>query len=406
MKLLQDKSRFKIGQVCIAGSTGKKTTIFSSDVDCVLFINDTNPPFKEVLEDFYDILTMTDSFKIRDVRLTKFSVQFKANDLDFDLLPAANFSYDQIGDHSSDEQHRKTLDRIKRDPRKFGYLYSGSLANEAVKFMKRQDGFAHEMVRLSKFWYKTLYFDEYVTGAKGSIELIAIYAATKERNYDSSSYLRCFKQILTLLTKFDELNIVFEKEYKFAEHQVLDNGRPRLMDPVNPYNNFAENWPEKSIKLIKIYANETNRRLEWLADRKIIHLNILFQPQPIQMPLLSEANIKHSVWLVGCLDYNLLPDLKIRNDAFLEDPHRRIGLKILENYFRFMSYSVMASPNCSAVEVQRSIQDLISSHVLNRKVDWTEATDVNHENYDVTFTVPFSNGKAIRISFRLKININ
>lgn len=244
------------------------------------------------MEDFSDILTISDSFKIRDVHVTNYSIQFKANDLDFDLLPAVNFSvncHDAEGDHLSDEQHRKTLDYIKRDPIKFGYLYSGSLAKATVKFMKRQDGFVNEMVRLSKFWYKILYFDEYVSGAKSTIELIAVYTANKELNYGFVSYLRCFQQFIKYLTKFDELNIVFEKEFKFQEHQVVDNSRPRIIDPVNPYNNFAKNWSEKSIELIKGYANGTNARLEFLADRNCALLNIFFEPQPIHTPLLSEV---------------------------------------------------------------------------------------------------------------------
>lgn len=364
-----------------------------------------NPPFKEVLEEFNDILTMSDSYKIRDVRLTKYSVQFKANDLEFDLLPAANFfvnCHNDNSDHLSDEQHRKTLDYIKPNPEKFGYLYSGSLAKATVNFMKRQDGFAHEMVRISKFWYQTLYFNEYVSGAKNSIELIAVYAALKERNYDSLSYLRCFMQILNYLMKFDDLNVVFGNEYKFPEHQILDKGRPRLMDPVNPYNNLVKNWSRQSIELIKLYANETNRRLQFLANGNLIQLNILFEPQPMHMPLLSEIFPKHNnhtQWLVQRLDYNSLPDLKIRNNKFMEDPRRRIGLEILKTYFSLMVYSVVASPDYTAEKVKETIQNIISSHVINKKIEWTSSTD-KHEDFDVTFTVPF-NDKAIRISYRL-----
>lgn len=195
---------------------------------------------------------------------------------------------------------------------------------------------------------------------------------------------------------------MFENEYKFPEHQVLDNGRPRLMDPVNPYNNFAKNWSEKSIEWLKYYANVTNRRLQILADGKIAQLSILFEPQP-HMPLLSELfpyGSNYTQWLVGCLDYNSLPDLKIRNNKFLEEPRRRNGLEILRNYFHFMIYAVMASPNCSEMDVKKSIQDLISSHVINTKIEWVSSAE-KHEDFDVTFTVPFSNARAIRISYRL-----
>ncbi|KAG4079675.1 hypothetical protein HA402_009061 [Bradysia odoriphaga] len=407
IKLLQDKSRFKIGQVCIAGSGGKRTTIFSSDVDCVLFINEMRPPFKEVLNDFYEILTLTDSFNIRNVRTTQYTIQFTANGFDFDIQPAANFfahCHNETGEHLSNEQQRRTLDIIKADPAKYGYPYSGSLAKATVQFMKEQNAFTHEMVRVAKFWYKTLYFDEYVSGAKSAIELVAVYAAGKERNYGSVSHLRCFGQVVKYLMHFDEMNIVFEKEYKFAEHQPVDGRRPRLLDPVNPYNNFASNWSRKSIELIKCFAKETNRRLQILADGKMAQLNVLFEPQPTRLAILSKVfpDTSHrSQWLVGSTDYNSLPDLKVHNEKFMDDPDRRMGVEILKDFFRTVAYSANASPNTGPVEVKTVIENLISSHVLNRKVSWVPASAERHEDFDVTFTVPCTNDKAVRVSYRL-----
>lgn len=404
VKLLQKESRFDIGQFCIAGSSGKRTTIFNSDIDCVLFINDECPPFEKVLTDFQEILELTESFKIRDIRTTQYTVQFKVNDFEFDIQPAANFfphCEDKTGDELSDDQHCRTLDINKLDPSKYGYLYSGSLARATVQFMKRQDGFAHEMVRLAKFWYKTLYFDDYTSGAKSAIELVAVYAARKESNYASASHLRCFGQVLKYLKNFDEMNIVFENEYKFAKHEPVDDGRrPRLLDPVNPYNNFASNWSRKSIDLMKRYAKETYRRLQVLADGRIVQLNVLFEPQPTCLPIFSQVFPKTSNgrnWLVSSVDYNSMPDLKIRNNKFMEDPNRRISLEILKGYFQFVLYSVRASPNSG--QAKEAIENLISSHVYGQKLTWVPSGE-RHEDFDVTFTVPCSKDKAIRISYR------
>lgn len=115
MNLFKTKSRFPIGRVCIAGSTGKKTTINNSDVDCVLFINDAQPPFAAVLDDLENILTMADAYKIRNVRKTKYSIQFKAFDLDFDILPAANFTVNESvgGDALINLQQQRVLAHIK-----------------------------------------------------------------------------------------------------------------------------------------------------------------------------------------------------------------------------------------------------------------------------------------------------
>lgn len=137
----------------MAGSSGKKTTIIGSDIDCVLFVNGERPSFKGVLTDIENILTLTDSFNIRDVRKTRYSVQFKALEFEFDVLPAVNFTEGlQLGgDELIDEQQKRVMRIIKENP-KAGYMYSSSLAFSSVRFMKRQDGFANEMVRIAKYW--------------------------------------------------------------------------------------------------------------------------------------------------------------------------------------------------------------------------------------------------------------
>lgn len=154
IKLIQTRSKFDIGRVCISGSSGKKTTVISSDIDVVLFINDETPRFTDVLEDFENILTMTDSFKIRDVNKRKYSIHFKALDFEFDVLPAANFtqSIQANGDDLIDIQRERVLAQIRKDPKKYCYMYSSSLAEAATRFMRRQPGFANEMVRIAKFW--------------------------------------------------------------------------------------------------------------------------------------------------------------------------------------------------------------------------------------------------------------
>lgn len=153
-KLIQLKSKFKVGHVCIAGSTGKKTTIITSDIDCVLFINNELPLFEDVLDEWKDILTMTDSYQIRDVHTTKYSLQFKAFDFEFDILPAVNFTVGMQldGDTLINIQQQRVLAHIKKDPKKYSYPYSSSLADASNRFMERQNGFVNEMVRIAKFW--------------------------------------------------------------------------------------------------------------------------------------------------------------------------------------------------------------------------------------------------------------
>lgn len=150
-KLIQQKSKFKVGRVCIAGSTGKKTTIMASDVDLVIFINNELPLFKDVLNEWEDILTLNE---ISNVHKTKFSIQFNVCGLEFDMLPAVNFitGIQADGDTLIDIQQQRVLAHIAKDPKKYGYSFSSSLADASIRFMGRQSGFVHEMVRIAKFW--------------------------------------------------------------------------------------------------------------------------------------------------------------------------------------------------------------------------------------------------------------
>lgn len=154
IKFLQAKSKFKIGKVCIAGSTGKKTTIMGSDIDFVLFINGKEPPFEDVLDDLQNIVDMSDKFNMGKARKTPYSIRFKALEFDFDVLPAANLTVGLHvgGDEFIDEQQNQVLKIIAKDPKKYSYMYSSSLAYSAVRFMKQQDGFVNDMVRLAKYW--------------------------------------------------------------------------------------------------------------------------------------------------------------------------------------------------------------------------------------------------------------
>ncbi|XP_055298386.1 2'-5'-oligoadenylate synthase 1A-like [Sitodiplosis mosellana] len=403
IELLQTKSKFDIGRVCIAGSIGKKLTIIGSDIDFVLFINDERPMFGDVLEDFDNILTMTDSFNIRDVHVTKYSIQFKALGFEFDVLPAANFTkgLQLQGDTLIDIQQQRVLEHIAQDPKKYGYMYSSSLAEAAVRFMKQQDGFVNEMVRIAKFWFKTLHLNDLRnrSGAKNCIELIAVYVAKQEENMETKSYLRSFKRFIDYLKNFDNLNIHFETD----EHRVLNKSRPRVMDPVNPYNNLAKNWDRQSIQLVKAYAHESNRRLEVLANSRAARLDQLFEPQPVYRPDMGEMferNPTKIQWLVGTETFSRLPDLKVRNERFHTDHKLWGGLENIKKYFQFAILASTVS-SCDENEMKEVVLNTISRQIYNSKVTRVSAEGEKHEDYDVTFTIPSSNQTAIRISYRL-----
>lgn len=241
-----------------------------------------------------------------------------------------------------------------------------------------------------------MHFGDYVSGAKSCIELIAVYAANQEEKMGTKSYLRSFERFINFLQNFDNLDI------HFGEHQVLDKNRPRVMDPVNPYNNLAKNWDRKSVELVK-YAKETKRRLDTLANIRTVRLDQLFEPQPVFRPDMSgmfEYNSNESQWLVGTTASVSIPDLKVRNERFRTDFKLRNGLDILKVYFQIAVYVSRAS-SYDENKMKEAVQNTICKQVYNTEFTWCSAGNEKHEDFDVTFTIPFSNQNAIRISYRL-----
>lgn len=251
---------------------------------------------------------------------------------------------------------------------------------------------------VSFFRYKTLDFNDYVSGAKYCIELIAVYAANQEEGMQTRSYLRSFQRFIKYMQNFDNLNIHFERN----EGQVLDKNRPRVIDPVNPYNNLTKNWDPKSIQLIKDYAIESNRRLQALANGGPARLEVLFEPQPVysldMRQIYKYGQTERSQWLVSTDTFSLLPDLKIRNEKFHTDDQLWIFLDLLKKYIQMTVFASNAS-SCDENYTKEAVGNTIAKQVCNTKLSWCSRND-QHEDYDVTFTVPFSNQKAIRISFR------
>lgn len=400
--MLQAKSRYSIDRVCISGSAGKKTTITGSDYDVVLFINGRLPPFKDVLNDFEDILNATDSYHIREVRTTRFSIQFKALNFEFDFLPATNFAQGIQGDIDQiiRKQKEELLKRIKEDPEKNGYMYSSSLAEATIDFIKRQDSFAHQMMRIAKTWYKSLHFEEYISGAKYCIELIAVHAANKENDSPKKEYLRAFRCFIGDMQKFDNLDIHFEENGNSHQWNGYQH-RPRVIDPANPYNNLAKLWDRSSIEKVKRYANETARRLELLAERRIQFTN-LFEPQPSTLPFLVNTfkSLNSENWVIGIEEYSGLPDLKIQNEKFGNDRALRSCLDILKRYFPLAIHTAMASPNGDVSQAKGAVTKTIDAQVLNRPhTQWSPGFGHQQGN-DFTFTIPASNHQAIRVSYR------
>lgn len=250
-----------------------------------------------------------------------------------------------------------------------------------------------------------MHFHDYVSGGKNCIELIAVYAAIQElKKMNTKSYLRCFKRFITYIQKFDDLNICFETN----DHQIVDKNRPYVIDPVNPYNNLASNWDDKSIQSLTNYADETNRRLNIFADLRVIRLDETFMAQPVYRPDMRQIfayDSTRSQFLRSRVTYNsLLCDLKVRNSNFYTNSKLIKSLEILKNYL-WQTINASKASGYNENQMNEVVQNMSSRQILDDKRKSISAENEDHENYDLTFTIPFDSPKnsqiAIHISYRL-----
>lgn len=232
------------------------------------------------------------------------------------------------------------------------------------------------------------------SGAKNCIELISVHAAIEEMA--TKSCLRSFEHFIMCIQKFDDLNIAFGSN----GHQCV---RPRVMDPVNPYNNLASCWDPDSIKLLKQYARETSKRLQHLESSDNALLDKLFEPQPVyrsDMPeILGFDPMKLKIEL-GTTPYSLLPDLKVRNEDFHKDYKLRMFMDTIQKYYQSAIHASKAS-GYDENQITKAVQHTIDKQICNRDEQTWSPAEGKHEESDITFTIPINSTKAIRISHRL-----
>ncbi|XP_037044768.1 uncharacterized protein LOC119080484 [Bradysia coprophila] len=286
-EILKVKSVYKIDRFFFAGSFGKRTNTIQSDVDCVYFINGHLPPFEGILREFYDICNQASvkkSFNSFEINLNKKSINFEINGRE--MVLATNFAMD-FKKHRSKRHHQQmgVLEQIKLNPAKNCYQYSSALAESTLFFMKSRVSFANEMARISKCWFQAIGRDFHISGASTFIELVAVYAARK-----NMPYLKAFIRFLEELMNFEKLDVSFNSFRAISkDHKLANHALPRVIDPVNPYHNFAGYWCDKvdDIQALKRSAAFTMERIQQLVldqrvtDNEDLVKSLLHQPNRV-----------------------------------------------------------------------------------------------------------------------------
>ena len=404
--LLQKYSSSKVDRCRLLGGVGKKTSLsVKFDYDCVIYVNDLDPPFDHLLDDWHDIFLLHLPELKGEMKMTNYSIQFKVDEFDFDILPAPNY---KGVDHDLMSQANIIWKKISQETTgrkraKISRLYSGGLSELALQFIQTQSSFIHNLCRLAKFWNCTILFEQYVSGRSSILECLAVKAGQEEEQAatnDKLSLLRAFRRFLISLTKNQQIAVMFFQYYD--QNRVPMPERPYVIDPSNPYNNLLADVADDFLPTLTKYAAETLKRLDNCEKNFPIECAKLFDPQPNLGALFKpHIDINSVEFMIGTCSNNkgCSPTLIVRRDKF--------DSVLLEQMKQFISCALTSINDMYIAEDEESIRKkvieattkFVDRSFYGKDNTWVSATK-RHEDCDITFILPLKtkNNYAVMIS--------
>jgi hypothetical protein len=387
---LKAKSKYKIDRTRITGSVEKGTAIKTDyDFDLVIFVNDIELPFINVVEDFEKILRSI-NFTVIEKNDKKRQIVIKAvkEGINFDICIAINF------DQNIAEQRVQVQQIIKvlPNPQKDSYEYSPSLDESQVKFVKEQSSYAHDLIRLAKYWNKSLFIEEYISGRSSLIELVAIDIAKKQEARGDTSLLIGFESFLMTMISFSNTHIVYERFYpKNSIARKILSQKPLILDPANPFNNFA-NFDREKIMLFEKFAKVTWGRLSCDFNTKVI-----FRPQP--KAIACKSMMKYLPPLTNW-------KIEIRKDECIKKPKsilrgKNLSDKKVESIRIFLLHNFKRMNSNSSEKIGKFINHIIDYSIYGRESERVRSHNIDHDQYDATFEIPGGKNNIV-----VSVNIN
>ena len=322
VSIQKNGNRFGVDRAIIAGSLGKRTAIENFfDVDLVIFINSSEPPFKEEIERIEELLYLNfNDFLV--LHKSDKSLKASVNKVGFDILLATNYVVG--GPHQPNkrrEQHRALLSKFNPETStwKDTKPYSCGFCETVVDFIQNQNEIVHSAIRLAKFWMWTLVLLDHRHGFSYATELLIAHAAkVLTGRFDELSVPSIFNEYLKQIVNWQQLK-AFWTEY-YTENQISSRCRaqmPLLLDPSNPWNNVAmeipweklsvfaasalRKWENPMMPVQELFAVQFDP--EWTQEMKRlaggvgsqtfrrIHSSILISRASILLPLDYHSNI-------------------------------------------------------------------------------------------------------------------
>ena len=255
---INDNPDFDLVKSLHSGSVAKGTALKTlNDMDLAIYVKkssaDQHRPdliewLVERLKEAYPSLD-DDQFTLQEhsARLS-----FKGSGLDVDVVPIL---YDGEPDDRGYVVNRKTGELI---------LTSITLHLDFIRARKNiPPNHYAQAVRLLKWWknYQTEQNDDF-RFKSFMIELLLAHFVDKGRIF--SDYSTFFEQIFSfILTELEEEIIFFEDYYNKKEIKVDESSLLKIMDPVNPENNVADDMNQSNLDALKRAAHEGLERLAY-----------------------------------------------------------------------------------------------------------------------------------------------
>lgn len=184
------------------------------------------------------------------------SYKVTVDGIEFDLVPAPNFSQDKI------KQCQRARELISIAPQKL-YIYSTALTEDSMEFVKKYtdaNKTVSQFIRLVKLWNRMVDLDKYISGRSYIFELIAIHIWESNQNETLS---KLFLEFLKQMKSFRSMRVSFKKAPDVPTGDCLNAAikkanevRPVILNPSNQAHDLGNEFEEGDVKVFEKKAAE------------------------------------------------------------------------------------------------------------------------------------------------------
>lgn len=396
------KSHFSVDKAKPAGGYAKKTsTLLKLDVDLVLIVNNLenaeNFPtaYKQLLQDWMNILIQNTTLKPGDFTSNPLALTFRHQGIDFDLLPAPNF-------HRSSPKEQAKMALLAMKDNKEPFLYSSSLVEEAVNYVKRQSGDVHCLCRLTKFWQQSVGYYNSFNGRSCLFDCIALYAGQKVESQPHelpSEVIRtnCFlldalQYFFLLVNRLRHVYISFPAFYqelgvnptKTWGQWMFRLAQTGIYPPENPNNNLLASANDLFYVTFMKASEKSLKNLKCIIQNPAgqFRLEDIFQTAPNIDRLLGRFNSFH-VSRDSRVQIDIAPTVKFR--VALDRPQKK-AVKQLSKIFGSTVIMAMHEENNPLLELQNKIE---------RSTGVKPSVEDFHVSSDIYMRLPMKNSEWV-----------